>query len=102
MISLASRTCPVINPAVTDTTRKAKSSTRPMVLPSSHKKNRLPGSVPSTMKKHTASQVHFSEKKTNCISSALKGRYVQESNLFAEAYIHVFKYPIKTFIYFFI
>ncbi|GMY39578.1 kinesin-like protein KIN-10C isoform X2 [Fagus crenata] len=74
MISLASRTCPVINPAVTDTTRKAKSSTRPMVVPSSHKKNRLPGSVPSTVKKHTASEVHFSEKKTNCISSALKGR----------------------------
>uniref|UniRef100_A0A2N9IHU0 Kinesin motor domain-containing protein n=1 Tax=Fagus sylvatica TaxID=28930 RepID=A0A2N9IHU0_FAGSY len=64
----------VINLAVTDTTRKAKSSTRPMVVPSSHKKNRLPGSVPSTVKKHTASQVHFSEKKTNCISSALKGR----------------------------
>ncbi|GMY07203.1 kinesin-like protein KIN-10C isoform X2, partial [Fagus crenata] len=65
---------PVINLAVTDTTRKAKSSPRPMVVPSSHKKNRLPGSVPSTVKKHTASQVHFSEKKTNCISSALKGR----------------------------
>ncbi|GMY39579.1 kinesin-like protein KIN-10C isoform X2 [Fagus crenata] len=74
MISLASRTCPVINPAVTDTTRKAKSSTRPMVLPSSDKKNRLPGSVSSTVKKHTASQVLFSEKKTNCVSSSHKVR----------------------------
>jgi hypothetical protein len=62
----------VVYSLVTDTTRKAKSSTRPMVLPSSDKKNRLPGSVSSAVKKHTASQVHFSEKKTNCVSSSHK------------------------------
>ncbi|XP_050253263.1 kinesin-like protein KIN-10C isoform X1 [Quercus robur] len=73
MVSLASRSCLGINRGAMDSTKKAKSSTRPMV-PSSHKKNFLPGSVSTTVKKHTASKVHLSEKKANCVASALKGR----------------------------
>ncbi|KAM4069014.1 hypothetical protein ACB094_12G057000 [Castanea mollissima] len=73
MVSLASRSCLGINRGAVDSTKKAKSSTRPMV-PSSHKKNILTGSVSTTVKKHTASKVHLSEKKANCLASALKGR----------------------------
>ncbi|XP_030949140.1 kinesin-like protein KIN-10C [Quercus lobata] len=73
MVSLASWSCLGINRGVVDSTKKAKSSTRPMV-PSSHKQNILLRSVSTTVKKHTASKVHLSEKKANCLASALKGR----------------------------
>ncbi|KAK7831428.1 kinesin-like protein kin-10c, partial [Quercus suber] len=75
MVSLASRSCLGINRGTMDSAKRAKSSTRPMV-PSSHKKNFLPGSVSTTVKKHTASKVHvhLSENKVNCLASALKGR----------------------------
>uniref|UniRef100_A0A7N2N7B4 Kinesin motor domain-containing protein n=1 Tax=Quercus lobata TaxID=97700 RepID=A0A7N2N7B4_QUELO len=73
MVSLASWSCLGINRGAVDSTKKAKSSTRPMV-PSSHKKNILPRSVSTTVKKHTASKVHLFEKKANCLASALKGR----------------------------
>ncbi|XP_030925959.1 kinesin-like protein KIN-10C isoform X2 [Quercus lobata] len=79
MVSLASRSCLGINRGAVDSTKKAKCSTRPMV-PSSHKKNFLPGSVSTTVKKRTASKVHLSEKKANCLACALK-----ERKLFDEA-----------------
>ena len=50
MVSLASRSCLGINRGAMDSIKKAKSSTRPMV-PSSHKKNFLPGSVSTIVKK---------------------------------------------------
>ena len=102
MVSLASRSCLGINRGAMDSIKKAKSSTRPMV-PSSHKKNFLPKSVSTTVKKHTASKVHLSEKKANCLASALKGRYVQKvQSICWSTYISVYKYPIETFVYFFI
>ena len=84
-VSLASRSCLGINWGAVDSTKKAKSSTRLMV-PSSHKKNILPRSVSTTVKKHTASKVHLSEMKANCLASALKGMY-RKFNLFVEAHI---------------
>ncbi|XP_041013315.1 kinesin-like protein KIN-10C [Juglans microcarpa x Juglans regia] len=73
MLSLASRSCRGINRVATGFTKEAKSMTRPMV-PSSQK-NGPPGSVPTNVKKkNTASQVHFSKKKTNVTASTMKGR----------------------------
>lgn len=71
MLSLASRSCQGLN-RVTDSTKKAKSSARP-VVPSSQK-SRLPGSVSTTMKKYPSSQTHFSEKKVNGMAFTMKGR----------------------------
>ncbi|XP_059462605.1 kinesin-like protein KIN-10C [Corylus avellana] len=71
MLSLASRSCQGIN-RVTDSTKKVKNSTRPLV-PSSQK-SRLPGSVFTTMKKHPASQLHFSENKASGMAFTMKGR----------------------------
>ena len=85
MVSLASWSCLGINQGAVDSTKKAKSSTRLMV-PSSHKKNILPRSVSTTVKKHTASKVHLSEMKANCLASALKGMH-RKFNLFVEAHI---------------
>jgi hypothetical protein len=73
MVSLASRSCQGIN-RITNSTKKAKNSTRPLLT--SSQKGRLPGSVSTTMKKHTALQLHFSEKKASGMAFTMKRRYV--------------------------
>jgi hypothetical protein len=73
MLSLASRSCQGIN-RVTDSTKKVKNSTR-LLMPSSQK-SRLPGSVSTTMKKHPALQLHFSENKASGMAFTMNGRYV--------------------------
>ncbi|XP_061952401.1 kinesin-like protein KIN-10C isoform X6 [Populus nigra] len=72
MVKLASRSCQGTSRAITDSTKKANSSARPMV-PSSHN-SRMLGSVSTSVKKQTVSRGHISGKKAHCSTSTLKAR----------------------------
>ncbi|RQP01067.1 hypothetical protein POPTR_015G146000v4 [Populus trichocarpa] len=72
MVKLASRSCQGSSWAITDSTKKANSSARPMV-PSSHN-SRMLGSVSTSVKKQIVSRGHISGKKAHCSTSTLKAR----------------------------
>lgn len=72
MVKLASRSCQGTTWAITDSTKKASSSARPMV-PSSHN-SRMLGSVSTSLKKQTVSRGHISGKKAHSSTSTLKAR----------------------------
>lgn len=72
MVKLASRSCQGTTSAITDSTKKASSSARPMV-PSSHN-SRMLGSVSTSLKKQTVSRGHISGKKAHSSTSTLKAR----------------------------
>ncbi|GMI99625.1 hypothetical protein like AT5G23910 [Hibiscus trionum] len=73
MANLASRTCKGANRILPDSTKKAKSMVRPMVL-SSSSKSRLPGSLSATAAKQTGTRVGLSGNKANVKASTIKGR----------------------------
>ncbi|TYG91785.1 hypothetical protein ES288_A12G290000v1 [Gossypium darwinii] len=73
MANLASRSCKGSSKTVPDSTKKAKSMVRPMVV-SSSSKSRLTGTVSATTSKPIGNRVRVPENKANVKASALKGR----------------------------
>ncbi|KAL1069778.1 hypothetical protein V6Z11_D12G288100 [Gossypium hirsutum] len=73
MANLASRSCKGSSKTIPDSTKKAKSMVRPMVV-SSSRKSRLAGTVSATTSKPIGNRVRVLENKANVKASALKGR----------------------------
>ncbi|KAG4172180.1 hypothetical protein ERO13_A12G256300v2 [Gossypium hirsutum] len=73
MANLASRSCKGSSKTIPDSTKKAKSMVRPMVV-SSSSKSRLTGTVSATTSKPIGNRVRVPENKANVKASALKGR----------------------------
>ncbi|KAG8476309.1 hypothetical protein CXB51_033033 [Gossypium anomalum] len=73
MANLASRSCKGSSKTIPDSTKKAKSMVRPMVV-SSSSKSRLTGTVSATTSKPIGNRVRIPENKANVKASALKGR----------------------------
>ncbi|KAF8412244.1 hypothetical protein HHK36_000204 [Tetracentron sinense] len=72
-VSLASRSCLVVNSVCSDSTKKTKTGTTSMTFLSSPK-TRRPQTLSTSIRKHGSSRLHLTEKKACGVPSAMKER----------------------------